>query len=306
MNSMQTVDVTAVDSWTDNFVEERLGPRPSWKGINEITDKSIAERVYGKIGHIHAQCAEAGRSIIEVGKALCELKRDLDHGQFTDCVKAEFGWNRQWACQLMKIGESFSDVQSTVHLPSSAQVLALLANADADEATVQQAGEEKWTVKETKRRLGGERQRERTLVQEALSALKLSAEARQLAAKAEHISTRQLMDELEVEELPKGKEHKTAQFTFCKNGDGWWKLPIQQPIDTAADVDKSSVSSAQAPTERVVSHQEAATLLGKKPTTLSVGLSRYKSGERKPPSGNGWVALPHPARGMCLVKKQNA
>lgn len=307
MNSMQTVDVTAVDSWKENFVEERLGPKPRWEGYGEIEDQSISRLVYSKVGFIHAQSAEVGRGVIAIGQALLEIKENLTkHGQFMACVKAEFGWSQPWAYQLMQIAKRFSNHNSSYELPSSAKVLALLAAANADDATVQQAAEEQWTVKETKRRTGGERQRERTLVQEALSALKLSAEARQLAARAEHISTRQLMDELEVEELPKGKEHKTAQFTFCKNGSGWWKLPIQQPIDTAADVDKSSVSSGQPPTERVVSHQEAATLLGKKPTTLSVGLSRYKGGERKPPSGNGWVALPHPARGMCLVKKQNA
>jgi hypothetical protein len=110
-------------------------------------------------------------------------------------------------------------------------VLALLARSDADDATVQQAAEEKWTVKQTRQRLGNERQRERSIVQEAMSVLKLSEEARRLAAKAEHISTRQLMDELGLEELPKGREHKTAQFTFCKNGTGWWKLPIEQPVE---------------------------------------------------------------------------
>ena len=43
------------------------------------------------------------------------------------------------ASQLMQIAEHFANVQSTQHLPSSAQVLALLASANADDATVQQA-----------------------------------------------------------------------------------------------------------------------------------------------------------------------
>ena len=304
MNSMQTVDVTAVDSWKENFVEERLGPKPRWEGYGEIEDQSISRLVYSKVGFIHAQSAEVGRGVIAIGQALIEIKENLTkHGQFMACVKAEFGWSQQWACQLMNIAKRFTNLNPSLNLPSSAKVLALLAAANADDATVQQAAEEQWTVKETKRRTGGERQRERTLVQETLAVLKFSTEARQLADKTERISTRQLMDELGAEELPKGKEHKTANFTFCKKDDGWVKLPIQQPIDTAADVEKLSVSNDQRPAERVVSHQEAATLLGKKPATLSVALSRYKGGLRNPPSGNGWIALPHPARGMCLVKK---
>lgn len=47
----------------------------------------------------------------------------------------------------MQIAERFSNGKSTSHLPSSAQVLALLASANADDATVQQAAEEQWTVK---------------------------------------------------------------------------------------------------------------------------------------------------------------
>ena len=302
MNSMQTVDVTPDSSWADDFVEDRLGPRPTWQGYGEIEDQAVAQRVYGCVGFIHAQSAEVGRGVIAIGQKLQEIKADLPHGQFMECVKAEFGWSQRWANQLMKVAERFSNWKSTSNLPSSVEVLALLATANADDATVEQAARESWTVKETKRRTGGEKQRERTLVQEALSILKFTAEARQLADKTKQISTRQLMDELGVEELPKGKEHKTDQFTFCKNGDGWWKMPIQQPINVSADAEAASESSDQTPIERVVSHQEAATLLGKKPATLSVGLSRYKGGEGRPPSGNGWVALPHPARGMCLIK----
>ena len=57
------------------------------------------------------------------------------------CVKAEFGWTRRWASQLMQVAERFSNGKSTSHLPSSAQVLALLAAGDADDATVQQAAD---------------------------------------------------------------------------------------------------------------------------------------------------------------------
>lgn len=69
------------------------------------------------------------------------------------CVKAEFGWEKRWCQQLMQVGRRFGNAQSTAHLPSSTQVLALLASSGADDATVQQAADERWTVTETKQRL---------------------------------------------------------------------------------------------------------------------------------------------------------
>lgn len=292
--NIQTIDVSPISADAKAFAEERLGPMPGkWDGYDAIADDETRREVWSKVGYIHGLSAEAGRTIIAIGETLLAIKEMLPHGQFMACVKAEFGFSQQWAHQLMQVAERFSNHKSTCDLPSSAMVLALLAAADADDTIVQQAAEERWTVKEAKRRLGGEHQRERTLVQEALSVLKLSNEARQLAAKAEHISTRQLMDELGVEELPKGKEHKTAQFTFCKNGTGWWKLPIEQPVEVPA-----------APAESLPM-AVAAQRLGKKTHTLRVALTPGNISKRGMPTGNGWQAEPCPKRGFCIVRKIN-
>lgn len=292
--NIQTIDVSPISSDAKAFAEERLGPMPGkWDGYDSIADDETRRDVWSKVGYIHGLSAEAGRTIIAIGETLCDMKEMLPHGQFMACVEAEFGWSQPWAYQLMQVAKRFANHKSTYDLPSSAQVLALLAAADADDATVQQAADEQWTAKEAKRRLGGERQRERTLVQETLSALKISAEARQLATKAEHISTRQLMDELGVEELPKGKEHKTAQFTFCKNGTGWWKLPIEQPVEVPT-------SSAESLPMAV-----AAQRLGKKTHTLRVALTPGNISKRGMPTGNGWQAEPCPERGFCIVRKIN-
>lgn len=295
---VQSVAVAGVSPQATAFAAEQLGPMPgNWDGYDHL-DEGTSKELYGKVGYIHALSAEAGRQIIEVGKTLLEMKELLPHGQFMSCVKAEFGWTAAWAGQLMHVAEHFSNLNSSLNLPSSAKVLALLAASDADDATVQQAAEEKWTVKQTRQRLGNERQRERSIVQEAMSVLKLSEEARQLATKAEHISTRQLMDELGTEELPKGREHKTAQFTFCKNGTGWWKLPIQQPVEVpVASVEPASVAAAE-----LLPLAVAAQRLGKKLSTFRVYLSPSKTAVFGFPKGNGWQAEPHSARGMCLVK----
>ena len=276
---------------------EQLGPMPSWDGYNQL-DKDISKEVYGKVGYIHALSAEAGRQIVEVGKTLLEMKEMLPHGQFMACVKAEFGWGATWTEQLMKIASHFVNSHSGGSLPSSAKVLALLASNNADDATVQQAAEERWTVKQTRQHLGNERQRERSIVQEAISVLKLSEEARQLAAKAEHISTRQLMDELSADELPKGREHKTAQFTFCKNGTGWWKFPIEQPVVVVAEPQPVYDDDVE-----VLALAVAAQRLGKKLETFRIGLTPSGIKRNGLPKGNGCQAEPHSARGMCLVRR---
>lgn len=296
---VQSVAVAGVSPQATAFASEQLGPMPGkWNGYDQLDD-GIQKEVWSKVGYIHGLSAEAGRQIVAVGQTLIEMKEMLPHGQFMDCVKAEFGWSRMWASQLMQIAERFSNVNSSGHLPSSAKVLALLAASDADDATVQQAAEEQWTVKQARQRLGNERQRERTVVQEALSVLKSSDEARRLAAKAEHISTRQLMDELGVQELPKGKEHKTTAFTFCKNGTGWWKLPFEQPVEIPA----AAIEPALASAAELLPLAVAAQRLGKKTHTLRVSLTPSAVTQKGLPTGNGWEAKPHEKRGYCIVCK---
>jgi len=301
-NQLQIIDVqseavSGVSPDLKAFAREILGPMPgAWDGYMQL-DESIQKKVWGKVGHLHAISAEAGRQIIEIGQTLLEMKELLPHGQFMACVKAEFGWSQPWASQLMQVAERFLNHNSSYDLPSSAKVLALLAAGGADDATVQQAAEERWTVKQTRQRLGTERQRERSIVQEAISVLKLSEEARHLAAKAEHISTRQLMDELGTDELPKGREHITAAFTFCKNGAGWWKLPIQQPVAVAADPEPIDSETVE-----ILPMAVAAQRLGKKSNTFRVRMSPGSIAKHGFPTGMGWQAEPHPARGMCLVR----
>lgn len=302
-NQLQIIDVqsevvSGVSSHAKAFAAEHLGPMPGhWDGYQTL-DENTSQELYGKVGYIHGLSAEAGRQIITIGQTLLEMKELLPHGQFMACVKAEFGWSQPWASQLMQVAEYFANHNSSYDLPSSARVLALLASANADDATVQHVAEQKLTVKQTRQLLGNERQRERSIVQEAMSVLKLSEEARQLAAKAKHISTRQLMDELGTEEPPKGREHKTAQFTFCKNGTGWWKLPIEQPVEVPiATVEMVPLVAAE-----LLPLAVAAQRLGKKFSSFCTALSLSKTKNRSFPKGNGWQAEPHSARGMCIVR----
>jgi hypothetical protein len=132
---VQSVAVAGVSPQAAAFAAEQLGPMPgNWDGYDQL-DENTSQELYGKVGYIHGLSAEAGRQIIAVGQTLLEMKEMLPHGQFMACVAAEFGWSREWANQLMQVGERFSNVNSSGHLPSSAKVLALLAASDADDAT---------------------------------------------------------------------------------------------------------------------------------------------------------------------------
>ena len=133
------IDITATQVSQNGHGSSPLGPMAgAWDGYIEM-EPAGAMRAKALVGHIHAQTESCARAAIDIGKRLTDLKDLLPHGQFTACVKAEFGWTAQWAGQLMRVAEHFSNRKSTFNLPSSAQVLALLASTNAADDTVQQA-----------------------------------------------------------------------------------------------------------------------------------------------------------------------
>ena len=146
-----------------------------------------------------------------------------------------------------------------------------------------------------KRKRQAQGQSARSLVQQAMSVLKLSPEARELASAAEHISTRQLMDDLGVDELPKGKQHQTDAATYCRNGTGWWKFPIAQAPATLPQIRmQPEVLATEA-----VHLPIAAERLGKSVNYLRVRLTPKRIRELGFLQGNGWEVRPHPQKGFC-------
>lgn len=194
--------------------------------------------------------------VIDVGNTLRWAKATLPHGEYLPWVQQACGLKPKYAAQLVQAAEWASNVQHVGHLEGVTDIATLfLLSADTTPEDVREwfmercaAGDApgRKEVQERKRNAtpGG---RQRTVIQQAMSALKLSPEARELAAKAEHISTRQLMDELGVEELPKGSRHESATATFCKNGTGWWKFPAQPVVDVKPS------TLVQQPTEKPLS-----------------------------------------------------
>jgi hypothetical protein len=285
-----------------------------------IADPEARDWAESAAGFITFGLGQAVVKVLEAGNLLLEAKQRLKHGEYLPWVEQACGLKPQRAAELSRAASWVQSSGIAGHFESLAdtQVLFLLS-ADATPEDVREWALERCAagdpptrkeVQERKRKAQGKP--DRTLVQETLSVLKLSTEARQLAAKAEHISTRQLMDELGVEELPKGKEHKTAQFTFCKNGTGWWKLPIEQPVEVPATAPKPEPKPLREQAEllsvesewETVSTEEAAQRMGfAKPHHLRNVLTPSFTAKRGLPARNGWEAARSDERGKCLIRK---
>ena len=287
MSELVTVEVMTEEHEgplrADTYDYERLPP--------ELRDQAMLAQ-----GTVLTKLGGAVERVIDAGNTLRWAKEALPHGEYLPWVRRACGLKERYAQQLVQAAE-WSNAQHVAGLDQITDTATLfLLSADATPDDVREWVMARWAAgvppprqRGQRRKRQAQRRTDRTVIQEALSALKLSSEARQLAAKAEHISTRQLMDELGVDELSKGKEHQANGFTFCKNGTGWWKLPIiREPEQSEVDLVPVAV---------------AAERMGQKVLSLSSALSVTKAGKRNPPRGNGWQAEPHPARGMCVLKR---
>jgi len=248
----------------------------------------------------------AVQRVLEAGQVLMWAKETLPHGEYLPWVQQACGLKPRYAQQLIKAAD-WTNAQHVAHFDGADTATLFLLSADTTPEDVREWFLERCaegdvpTRKEVQERKRGssEAALQRGLIEETISALKLRPEALDLAAQAQHISTRQLLQELDLDELPKGRRHQTSTATYCKNGTGWWKLPIQQPVD----VELSTPTTITADEPKTLKLAEAAALLGKKLPTLRVGLSPSKMKRSGYPTGNGWQAEPAPGRGMCFVRR---
>ena len=298
MSELITVEVLSSEAegsiQADSYDYERL---PA-----ELRDQAMLAQ-----GTVLTKLGGAVERVIDAGNTLRWAKEALPHGEYLPWVQQACGLKPKRAAELVKAAEwiEMSGQPEVLQSVQSLDTLFLLS-ADATREDVKgwimercAAGDPptQKEIRERKRQSQGKA--ERTLTQDIKAALKISPEARQLAAKAEHITTRQLMDELDADDLPKGAEHQNSTHLFLKNGTGWWKLPQKQPVDTVV---VSEVISTAADGE-LISIAAAADRLGKNAKSLSVSLAHAKSGKRKAPKGNGWQAEHHPERGKCVVRR---
>jgi len=275
---------------------------------NLISDPHDRDWAESAAGFITFGLGQAVIEVLKAGSLLIEAKQRLAHGEYLPWVQKACGLKPGYAAKLVQAAE-WANVEHVPHLEAITDTATLfLLSADATPEDVRQWALERCAAgKPPSRKEVAERKRQaqgkpsRTLVQEALSALKLSTEARQLAAKAEHISTRQLLQELDLDELPKGREHLTTTHIYCKNGTGWWKLPQVPVIDVSL---QQSVIPVQIDefAEQHLSIQEAARLMRfAKPSHLGNRLTPSSVKRLGLPRRNQWQARPSQTKNMCYV-----
>jgi hypothetical protein len=309
-----TIDVVAMPA-EDPKPMGSLGPMAgAWDGYADLAPDA-AMRAKALVGHIHAQAETCARAAIDIGLRLITLKELLPHGQFIACVKAEFGWTGQWAGQLMQVADRFSNRNSSFNLPSSARVLALLASSDADDATVAQAAQERWTVAETKRRVGrsGAPRPPQPTEALALSIIRKGEVERHraalaLAEQAQELDAQGVMDEIHLRQLPKGSViyGVTADFHRLKD-DRWVRLPHAGQIDVMPQqlevIEPEPVPVAEYGA-KVLNMEQAAAALGLAVTSLRTLISPKQVAAKGPLVRNGWRAS-KAGRGMIRLEQVN-
>jgi hypothetical protein len=276
---------------------------------NLIADPHDRDWAESAAGFITFGLGQAVVEVLKAGSLLIEAKQRLAHGEYLPWVERACGLKRNHASQLVKAAE-WANVQHVEHLHQITDTATLfLLSADATPEDVRQWALERCAagqppsrkeVAERKRQAQGKPSR--TLVQEVLSALKLSPEARDLAAKAEHISTRQLLQELNLDELPKGREHSTFTHLYCKNGTGWWKLPQKPVVQVQAQQELIVVPNSPAE-EQHITVADAANLMGfRRAAQLGNRLTPSNIKRLGFPKGNGYQARPSAVKCMCFVR----
>ncbi len=284
----------------DSYDYERLPP--------ELRDQAMLAQ-----GTVLTKLGGAVERVIDAGNTLRWAKETLPHGEYLPWVQQACGLKPQYASRLIKATE-WANVAHVQHLDGLTDTATLfLLSADTTPEEVREWFMERCAAgnppsrKEVqeRKRAGSESGRQRSVIDEALKAFRLSDEARSLAAAARRVTTRQLMDELQVEELPKGKQHITDTATFVKDQEGWIKFSMNQPVDVESTPasEQSELIPVEPLTGEVLAVAIAAERMGyTSPHSLSVLLTPSKVKRSGFPSKNGWVAEPHSAKGKCVLK----
>ncbi len=137
---------TVMRRTTPDILGDVLSAEP---GENRLEIRRQLRWDYGQVAPVHRKTVEdaaidiavAGRrmaaNIMQIGQRLNEVKKLLEHGQFTDWCEVEFGMNIRTAQRWMSVAETLGGKSDNLsHLGSS--VLYLLA-ADSTPETVREA-----------------------------------------------------------------------------------------------------------------------------------------------------------------------
>ena len=268
-----------------------------------ISDPAEREWAESAAGYITFGLGQAVVKVLEAGNLLIEAKKRLAHGEYLPWVQQACGLKPSHAAKLIKAAE-WVNVEHAPHLSQIADATTLfLLSADATPEDVRQwaldrcAADDPPTRKEVQeRKRQSQGKPSRTLAQEVKAALKISSEARCLAASAQHITTRQLMDELDLDDLPKGSQHQNQSHMFLKNGTGWWKVPNPE-----AEPEPAPEPLQQSSGQRLLTTKEAAELLGVSVASVRARLTPSGLNGKQFVVVRGRVLRPSIERGKCII-----
>jgi len=269
-----------------------------------ISDPDEREWAESAAGFITFGLGQAVVKVLEAGNLLIQAQKRLTHGEYLPWVEQACGLKRQRASELIKAAKWVEMSGATGHLQELTSVDTLFVlSADATPEEVREwildelaAGRQPTQQHIRQRKLRSQGKPTRTLAQEVKAALKISCEARHLATNAEHITTRQLMDELDLDDLPKGSQHQNQSHMFLKNGTGWWKVPSPE---TEAEPTPEPVEQTSG--QKLLAIKEAAELLGVSATGISARLSPSGLKGKKFTLIRGRVLRPSSERGKCIL-----
>ena len=254
-------------------------------------------------GTVLTKLGGAVERVIDAGNTLKWAKQTLPHGEYLPWVQEACGLKERYAQQLVQAAE-WANAQHAAGLQGITDATTLfLLSADATPEDVREwvmercaAGDPPTRKEVIERKRQSQGKPSRTLAQEVKAALKISSEARHLATNAEHITTRHLMDELDLDDLPKGSQHQNQSHMFLKNGTGWWKVP--SPATKAEPTPKPAQQTSE---QKLLAIKEAAELLGVSSAGISARLSPSGLKGKEFTVIRGRVLRPSSERGKCIL-----
>jgi hypothetical protein len=296
-----------------------------------------------KASELEGCIQQSFRMRLQAGEILSEVKARL-FGQFDRWLEEHWpDMSRSKVARLMAVwehreslspfmpepGEDNVDFQTSGNASVSWGAVERIAEDGAREDLIQEVlrrvaegqhvGERDITA--AKREVRGTKQGTRPARSDAHKALALwesdkLAETERLLSLARTftaVTDEEVLAEVGLRELPTGKVLRGVTADFhrrTKDVGGWARVPHDAVVDVPAAPTRAQADLFTEPTpiEEVISIAEAAARLGfSKPHHLANQLTpSFIAKKGSTPQRNGWIALPHPAKGKCIVKRAEA
>ena len=240
----------------------------------------------------------AVQRVIEAGQVLMWAKETFPHGEYLPWVQQACGLSRSHASQLIKAAQ-WANVRHIEHLDGIADTRALfLLSADATPEDVREwfmeraaAGDvpTRAEVAERKRQAAGKPPAPRPVELQALALVRKGqlsdAEAAlSLARSITTVSEAQVLEEVGLRELPKGKVLNGCAADYHRRSDGisWDRIPHAgrvdvAPVPPAADPAVITEQLTIGGGAEILSREAAARRLGMTPATLQTKLVPSKN-----------------------------